>query len=200
MICCRIGAVAALSFVLAACGDATDADLFGSPPASGATDASSVPGRDGAAVDAGVDGARANDAASADTSVPDTSVPDTSVPAARVACGMQLSCNVPPDVCCRSIVNQQYQYTCTGSPSKCANPGDVVIACAQPKDCPNAGDACCLDINQQNYPTATSCKPSAQCQTQIARPLCDPNAPNICPNGWSCQLSSQTLPGYYFCR
>ena len=195
MISCRIGAVAALSFVLAACGDATDADLFGSPPASGATDASSVPGRDGAAVDAGVDGARANDAASADTSVP-----DTSVPAARVACGMQLSCNVPPDVCCRSIVNQQYQYTCTGSPSKCANPGDVVIACAQPKDCPNAGDACCLDINQQNYPTATSCKPSAQCQTQIARPLCDPNAPNICPNGWSCQLSSQTLPGYYFCR
>ena len=182
--------------LLVACGGSTDTDLFSTPPASNNQNPdASVTNKDASSTpDSSEPGP---DASIADTSMPDTNMPDTNPPGISIACGNS-TCSNPPDVCCRSGGGGQYSYACVNDPNtNCANQGDVPIACTKEADCPNQGDICCISLNNQNQPSDVSCQPQNQCFGGVA---CDPKAPNHCPNGLSCQISTLTLPGYYICK
>jgi hypothetical protein len=191
-----------LSFFGAGCGGAADSDLFGSP--------------NGTGVDAGAD-VTAKDTG-LDTNVPDVAPPPpidaapdvTPPPSPVLACGGAVNpakkCDALTELCCRTGTGAPYNYDCITDPQKCMNSGDVPLNCATNENCiaqGHPGTFCCASLIASGNGTIAydvSCLPKAQCTAGNAKAmLCNPNAPNPCPNGGNCKLSAQTLTGYYIC-
>jgi hypothetical protein len=188
-------ALAAAGF-LAGCGGATASDLFGTPPS--VTDASV----DAIPTDAG------NDARDA---TPDTGKP----PSPIVACGPPLEkpqskCDATKkEYCCRRGDTDPYDYACETDPTACSDPGDVTIQCSSTQNCAAIGligSVCCGTLvgtgGGGSVIVSTQCTSTSNCTSggSVGKAiLCDPGAPNNCPNGGTCKLSQQTMPGYYLC-
>ena len=192
------------SFLLAGCGGAADSDLLGTPP-------------DGNGADAGTDATATKDAGR-DNNVPDTSppppidaTPDVAPPKSLIACGSAMNppkkCDALTELCCRTGTTSTYVYDCIADPKDCMNSGDVPFTCSNHENCVAqglVGNVCCASIigNGTGGSVAydVSCTPTAKCTSGNSKlVVCNPNAPNPCPNGGSCKLSSLTLPSYYLC-
>ncbi len=93
-------------------------------------------------------------------------------------------------------------YTCQSPTTPC---NGVDLACSQTSDC-RTGEVCCASYSGAGgggsaTVDSSACAAPSGCTAQTSHViLCDPSAPNVCPQGRSCQLSTYSLPGYYFCR
>ncbi len=186
---------AILTLGLTACGGATETDLFGIPP---------VTVDSGVVKDSGTD-------AKKDADVPDAPPPATPI----ILCGPPLTspqakCDASKkEFCCRRGDAQPYKYGCETDETACADVNDVPIRCSTTQTCTGQGligSVCCGTLvassGSGSVITNTSCVAPNTCVSggSVGKAvLCDPNAPNNCPNGGTCKLSSQTMPGYYLC-
>ena len=190
---------------LAACGGATDSDLFGSPPANQQQPDASTSADATTSNDASVSDATQPPPAQDSSTTVDANQPDTSTPAAsKIHCG-NTDCNSTTESCCRSATSgSSYSYACTNDPNtSCQGLGDIVIECSNAQNCAdqgNAGDVCCATRNGPGGSVdGTTCMSASQCGQMGGVIACDPNAANNCPNGGGCKTSSVTLPTYNLC-
>lgn len=187
--------LAILTTTMLACGSATESELFGTPPVG---------------ADAGVDAAKdaggdARDAAQ------DTGPTLTPI----IACGPPLAnpqakCDASKqELCCRRGDTEPFKYSCETQEQNCADPTDVPIHCSSTATCAGlglVGSVCCGTLvstgGSGTAITGTTCVAPSNCVSggSVGRAiLCDPGSPNACPNGGTCKLSAQTMPGYYLC-
>ena len=199
----RLALVALSLSFFAGCGGAADTDLLGTPP-------------NGNGVDAGTDVTTAKDTGR-DNDVPDVTpppidaAPDIVVPpSSSIACGAASNppkkCDAVTEVCCRTGTVSPFNYDCIADATNCMNSGDVPITCSNHENCVAqglTGNVCCASLISGGTGTVAydvSCTPQAKCTSGNAKAIvCNPNAGNPCPNGGSCKLSAQPLPGYYLC-
>ncbi len=188
-------ALAALGAGAIGCGGATPSDLFGTPP-----DASI----DVQPIDAGKD-------VRADADKPDTGPP----PSPIIACGPpinqpQAKCDATKkEYCCRRGDADPFKYNCETDPTSCNDPNSVSIQCSSSQNCAAIGligSVCCGTLvgtgGGGSVIVGTQCTSVSNCTSggSVGKTiLCDPGAPNNCPNGGTCKLSAQTMPGYYLC-
>jgi len=144
------------------------------------------------------------------TGSPDTVVSSSSGPTDLfVDCGDGGACAVDDaNVCCWDSNSKQGECS---TPDECslttAQAFLTAVSCQLPSDC-DPGLTCCahryFQSDQQPYETTTC---SQGCQNPD-RQVCDPNAPNICPNfvdqmgqqhQMVCKPSTLLPPGYYIC-
>jgi hypothetical protein len=187
--CASLGTVVLCAFV--GCGGSTETDLFGS--GTGSADSG---GTNDATTDASHDvGADAKDAA-----------PDVPKEDLGIQCGTMV-CPVPGKECCRQDPGGgQFVYQCM-DPGVCVQQANspLTIPCDDTLDCEKAGHAgqlCCVTAAADGGGGADEivCRAPIDCTKQLGRTnLCDPNAPNPCPNGGQCKPSTQTIPGYNIC-
>jgi hypothetical protein len=182
-----IGLLASLAIVLSCCGGAEDTPLL----TGGGPDASV---QDAATKDTG---------ARADVTSDAPGVRDSGPMKSMVSCGMT-SCTVPDQLCCRTGLFNAYMYTCQGQSDSCSG---LKIPCDKAANCDSLGfpgQVCCAHITPQGVDSiadSVSCRPAGQCNLMNSSIiLCDPKAPNSCPAGMMCTLSTGTIPGYYFCK
>jgi len=183
---------------LAACGGATQSDLF-SPPGDGGPTVIDTGTYDTQGFepppDSSVPIADTGTVVLEDTSVADTATPpppDTGPPP-----GMGLPCGNGPtcetgDVCCATGSLQNVTLGCSTASACSGTP----IACSTPEDCPGA--VCCgteTGTGQGTHYVGVQCQASCNGIT-----FCDPkNGGSDCPNNDTCN-ASMLLPGYYVCR
>jgi hypothetical protein len=139
----------------------------------------------------------------------DVEPPDSGSKTSPIACSNAGACSAPKEVCCRTqLAFMSYSYACT-SGAACMGAGTLAIPCDDANDCAvlgAPGQVCCAELISTGQTLVASkllCKPPGQCTLQSTPTgvvVCDPKDPNACAGGQSCQLSMQTLPGYYICR
>jgi hypothetical protein len=185
-----------VAFASLGCADTSETDLFGTA-GNGSTSSGGDAGTDGT-----VDGGSHDRASDAKDAVPDVPKEDLGV-----HCGSS-DCPVPAKECCRQDPgNGQFVYQCVnvGQCLQQAN-NPFPVPCDDALDCENAGHAgelCCVTAALDGGAGADEivCRAPVDCTKQQGRTnLCDPNAPNPCPNGGQCVPSTQTIPGYDICR
>ena len=111
-------------------------------------------------------------------------------------------CNSQPcqtgEICCFNLMNPTDHCGQTGT----CGAGYIELSCSGPTDC--AGSSVCCGNLDMNVPmgtapyTSVSCQPSCNGQNQVV--ICDPQSPNLCPQGTQCQQSQVLGQGYSVCR
>ena len=178
------------------CGGATASNLFDPPPSADA-------GPDVTVQDAAQDVRK--------DVTPDAPPPPSPV----IACGPPLDnpqnkCDASKkEFCCRRGDAQPFKYGCETDPTACQDFNDVPIQCSSTQTCIGVGligSVCCGTLVASGVGgsviTNTTCTAPASCVSggSLGKAiLCDPGQPNNCPNGGTCKLSSQTMPGDYLC-
>jgi hypothetical protein len=173
----KLAALVCLLSALWACGGAEDTGLF-----TGNGDSGMGGGQD----------------ADSDSSTRDAAPPGDP----GISCGGS-ACAVDTQVCCRGGTPQMSSFTCT-DPGSCSTPS-LSILCDDAADCEKLGHhgaVCCgtysADPMGNTAVYEVACLAPAECMNLHAI-LCNPGTPNTCPAEYRCQLSMQTLPGYYLC-
>ena len=206
-----------------ACSGATDSGLFnqessnggvGSESASdaghGVLDGSSPPPDRDAHVDPVPPADSAppieDDAAADDASFPDVAPP---LPPPGIRCG-SATCDPATNVCCRIPGGATDVFACLSAIACGAVVGSLTIPCDDAVDCagssptngtPGGGNqVCCVTLNAQSgRAEGIACTPAQSCMSTLDTNMCDPNAPDACPNGGTCKISQTTIPGYDIC-
>lgn len=103
-------------------------------------------------------------------------------------------------VCCYDAAKTG---TCTAAGS-CSGAGAFPIPCDSAQDCADEGQpgtVCCAQADQTGAVTNVECVDPSNCQSANGQTnLCDPNAPDPCPNGGTCSASTVSIPGYDICK
>jgi hypothetical protein len=131
--------------------------------------------------------------------------PDASTGDPGVLCG-STSCDPRTAVCCRVDSTGKGNFTDTCTPAAaCAAGAALPIPCDDAQDCITAGapagSICCVTADPQTgHATGVACVQASDCNAQTQTWLCDPNAPDGCPQGETCSASKQTISGYDICH
>lgn len=201
---------------LAACGGANDGGLFGTGNPSGSDGGTDHPDASNA-IDGGID------LPDGSTGLPDSGQPpkdagnpppkDAGNPPPKdsgsstdpgVRCGdmsQATYCSVPQQICCRRDTGPAQTNTCTDANLGCT--AGLAIPCDDQQDCADLGQGgvCCAQYDNQGVVTKIECVDPSNCQPQNQSVIvCNPLEADPCPNGGTCQPSSQTLPGYDICK
>jgi hypothetical protein len=193
-------------FAVVSCTGADESDFFGSPSApgvdSGATeDDGSTATDDGGAASDGAPARKDGGGSNADSGPPkpDAGVIDAGE-ARTIGCTLDagLRCAVGTETCCRSLGPA---FACTAS-AGCAAVAQLSVPCDDALDCAALGhpnELCCA-TTVSNVVRDVACRKAVDCTlTANRRNLCDPSATDPCPNGGTCKLSTQTMPGFWIC-
>jgi hypothetical protein len=205
-----------LALGIAGCGGSAPSDLFAPSGADGGAAGEDAPSHPEAAAEAALpppppppnDAAMPQDDVSLPppveaggggddaTDAPITPMPDAQVDEGTpvtVSCGMT-TCDAP-QFCCITVTNGDQMANCSTSPSDCSTQGGTRLQCTSTAQC-TGGDVCCgQKMNSSSY-VEVSCQPS--CRNGNEYIFCDPTAPDDCPSGTSCRMSS-ILPDYTVC-
>jgi hypothetical protein len=189
------------ALLFAACGGATQSDLFTSPDDGGGA-ADSSQNKDSSGGDASMPEKDSSPGRDSSPGI-DSSEPDASSNDPGIKCEGVGYCNAATQVCCRRGTQGTYTYDCTTA-SVCANAGGITLAieCDDQQDCNTQGkrnDVCCVTASGTGDATSVTCRPPTECSGSSTTWVCDISDPNSCPAGRMCMPSQQTLPGYDIC-
>jgi hypothetical protein len=196
----------AVLLVLAACGGATTTEFFGGGDASttggGGTDATVEEDSGQVEEDGGTilpDTGTVVDAAK-DTGKPDTGTSlSDGIQCHRRDAGV-VACTPGLQTCCITSAGtggRNFDCRSTITPVACLG---VDLQCDDQADCADQnkpGQLCCARLENNRVVAAACAEKCAHPGTVV---MCDPREADPCPNGGSCQLSTQSLPDYYLCR
>jgi hypothetical protein len=202
-------ALAAGGLSAAGCNGAEDSGLFGTPSGtSDGEDSGAVEDEDGSTAtgDSGTSRDGGTTKKDGGTTTEDSGTPDPDAgPTIDAAVGRTIGCTIDAgnkcavgnEVCCRSA---GALLGCTGS-GACTGITQLAIPCDDALDCTalgHPGELCCASI-QSSAVREVACRKPSDCTASNRRNLCDPAAANNCPNGGTCSLSTQTMPGFWLC-
>jgi hypothetical protein len=193
-------AIALAACALIACGGSSgNTDLYGAPGGGGDAGTGGVDG-------SGVDSARPGSDSGGRDATNDVSPGIDSGPTdPGIHCGAS-ECTVGAQVCCRVTGLAGSSFGCTNVNS-CNGGERLPIPCDDAADCQAMGTGlvCCATY-QVNTATqlatvvSVSCASSSECVSKNNEVIvCDPTAPDACPQGGTCKPSQQTMPGYNLC-